>query len=136
MAGGLRFGLFPLGLAGAPGGLASGPPDDFDKVSDAVRRLQGDGPPLLIRMYVSWTGVDSTRDALAQVGQLAGAEGVSWDLVLAYRDPTGDVSAWTDFVTGVVDRFGNRFDAIQVTCEANFTSVPMAADRRTSGQSR
>jgi hypothetical protein len=124
----LRFGLFPLGLAGSPGGVASGPPDDFEKIADAVQRLQGDGPQLLIRMYVSWSGASSTASVLAQVAQLVDSDVPGWDLVLAYRDPAGDVAGWADFVAGVVERHGRQLEAIQVTGEANLTSVPAAAD--------
>jgi hypothetical protein len=41
------FGVFPFGLAGGPGGLAAGPPDDFRQIRRLLRILQGDGPPLL-----------------------------------------------------------------------------------------
>ena len=128
MPGLLRFGLFPLGLAGSPGGVASGPPDDFVKIADAVQGLQGDGPPLLIRMYVSWSGASSSAGVLAQVAQLVDSNVSSWDLVLAYRDPAGDVAGWADFVASVVERYGRQLEAIQVTGEANLTHVPAAAD--------
>ena len=91
-------------------------------------RLQGDGPPLLVRMYLSWMGGRSTVGALAQVGQPVESVSLSWDLVLAYRDPEGDVPAWTEFVAGVVERYGKRLAAIQVTGEANLSTVPAAAD--------
>jgi hypothetical protein len=104
--------------------MASGPPDDFAKIAEAVRWLQGDGPPLLVRMYVPWTGAGSSASVLAQVAALVDSAVSSWDLVLAYRDPAGDVAAWTDFVARVVERYGRRLEAIQVTGEANLTSVP------------
>jgi hypothetical protein len=123
----LTFGLFPLGLAGSPDGVAAGPPDDADQIVRAVQYLQGDGPPLLARMYVNWTGAASTAGALAQVGQLTGAP-VSWDLVLCYRDPAGDVDEWAGFAADVVTGYGHQLAAIQVTGEANLTGIPDAAD--------
>ena len=123
----LTLGVFPLGLAGGPGGVASGPPDDFGQIEQAITRLQGDGPPLLVRMYLSWTGPSSTASVLAQVGELA-AVPLRWDLVLCYRDPGGDVAAWAGFVEAVVAGSGRRLEAIQVTGEANLTTVPFAAD--------
>jgi len=125
---GLRFGLFPLGLAGGPDGVASGPPDDFSEIAEAVMHLQGDGPPLLVRMYAPWTGSSSTAGALAQVGQLVDSAPISWDLVLVYRDRAGNVPAWMRFVAGAVEEYGGRLAAIQVTGEANLTTVPDAAD--------
>jgi hypothetical protein len=123
----LTFGLFPLGLAGGPGGVASGPPDDFDQIGRAVEYLEGDGPPLLARMYVNWCGASSTAGALAQVQQLTAAP-VPWDLVLCYRDPGGDVASWAGFAAEVVRGFGQQLAAIQVTGEANLTVIPDAAD--------
>ena len=79
--------------------MAAGPPDDVDQIVRAVQYLQGDGPPLLPRMYVSWTGAASTASALAQVQELAG---IPWDLVLCYRDPAGDVAGWAGFAADVV----------------------------------
>ena len=108
--------------------MASGPPDDFAKIAEAVQELQADGPPMLIRMYVSWTGAGSSASVLTQVASLVESAVPSWDLVLAYRDPEGDVAAWADFVARVVERYGRDLDAIQVTGEANLTTVPAAAD--------
>ncbi|HEY3733286.1 MAG TPA: hypothetical protein VGL63_05160 [Streptosporangiaceae bacterium] len=84
----LVFGVFPLVMAG---GVAKGPPDDFEAIGRALAELQGDGNPLLPRMYVVWTGPASTAAVHAQVAQLAGI-GVPLDLALCYRDPGGDVA--------------------------------------------
>ncbi|HEY5353778.1 MAG TPA: hypothetical protein VIK57_15110 [Streptosporangiaceae bacterium] len=123
----LTFGLFPLGLAGSPDGVAAGPPDDVDQIVRAVQYLQGDGPPLLARMYVSWTGGASTASTLAQVQELAAAQ-IPWDLVLCYRDPAGDVAGWAEFAADVARGHGHQLAAIQVTGEANLTGIPDAAD--------
>jgi hypothetical protein len=49
-------------------------------------------------------------------------------LVLCYRDPEGDLDGWADFVGEVVRTYGNALAALQVTGEANLTSVSAAAD--------
>jgi hypothetical protein len=123
----LTFGIFPLGLAGSPDGVASGPPDDFEQIAAAVAELQGDGPPIMPRMYVSWTGPRSTEEVLGQVGAFAGL-GLPWDLVLCYRDPSGSVAAWTSFVSRVVTSYGHQLAAVQVTGEPNLAGIPAAAD--------
>ena len=123
----LVFGVFPLGVAGGPDGIAAGPPDDFEAIGRAVRELQGDGPPLLPRMYVLWSGADSTAAAHAQIAALT-AGGIGWDLVLCYRDPGGDVAAWESFVAQVVTRHGRQLSAVQVTGEPNLTWAGAAAD--------
>jgi hypothetical protein len=126
MSDSLTYGVFPLGVAGSPDGVASGPPDDFGQIEQAVKTLQGDGPPLLIRMYAAWSGAASTETVLGQVQQLAEA-GVG-DMVLAYRDRDADLDGWEEFVARVVTDHGRRLAAIQVTGEANLTHIPDAAD--------
>ncbi len=121
------FGVFPFGLAGGPDGLAAGPPDDFAQIRRLLRVLQGDGPPLLARAYVGWSGAPTTASALAQVDDLV-TTGLPWDLVLAYRDPRADIQGWTDFVGQVVTRYGATLAAVQVTGEANLTGIPDAGD--------
>lgn len=123
----LVFGVFPLGVAGGPDGVAAGPPDDFDAIARAAMELQGDGRPLLPRMYAVWSGAASSAAAHAQIDVLASG-GLPWDLVLCYRDPAGDVEAWTTFVGEVVARHGQVLSAVQVTGEPNLTYVGPAAD--------
>jgi hypothetical protein len=105
MTAGLVFGVFPLGMAGGPGGVAVGPPDDYEAMGRALIELQGGGPALLPRMHVVWAGPGSTPTVDGQLDQLADV-GVPWDMVLCYRDPGGDVPAWTAFVRRVVARHG------------------------------
>jgi hypothetical protein len=124
----LEFGVFPLGIAGAPGGVASGPRDDHEAIDRALDGLRGDGPPLMPRMYVNWLGRWWNRTALAQVKRIAQAPGPSCDLVLCYRDSSGNVEAWARFVARVVRDYGRQLAAVQVTGEANLTSIPDAAD--------
>jgi hypothetical protein len=114
-------------MAGGPDGVAVGPPDDFEAIGQAIGELRGDGSPLLPRMYVVWSGPESTAAVSAQVAQLTRI-GVPLDLALCYRDPGGDVSAWAAFVAQVVARHGRELAAVQVTGEPNLTWVPGAAD--------
>ena len=79
------------------------------------------------RMYVNWTGRWRNRAALAQVRRVAG-QGLPWDLVLCYRDRSGNVDAWASFVAQVVGGYGASLAAIQVTGEANLVGIPAAAD--------
>ena len=116
-----------MGLAGGPDGVAAGPEDDFAQIGRALTELQGDGPALLPRMYVVWSGPGSTAQVLSQLEQLA-AVGVRWDMVLCYRDPGADIDAWVSFVGRVVAAHPGAFAALQVTGEANLTSVGAAAD--------
>jgi hypothetical protein len=87
----LVFGVFPFGIAGGPEGLVSGPPDDVGRIGEALQELAGDGPPLLVRMYVTFEG--SVTAALDQVAQFAQIGGLV-DLSLSFHDRDGDVEQW------------------------------------------
>lgn len=123
----LTIGVYPFGLAAGPDGLAAGPPDDLDQIRHALHQLQGSGPPLLTRTYVAWAGPGTTAATLEQIHSLLDT-GLSWDLVLAYRDPDADLDSWCDFVTEVMSRFGHDLASVQVTGEANLTALPDAGD--------
>ena len=124
----LEFGVFPLGLAGAPGGVAKGRRDDPAAITRALDELRGDGPPLLPRMYVNWRGRWQAKMALAQVSRVAQASGPPHDLVLCYRDRSGNVDAWARFVAQVVTSHGGRLAAVQVTGEPNLRGVGVDGD--------
>jgi hypothetical protein len=128
VTGPLEFGVFPLGIAGAPGGVAAGRPDDHESVAGALGELSGEGRPLMPRMYVNWLGRWWNKVALGQVRRIAEAAGPPHDLVLCYRDSSGNVEAWARFVARVVRDYGRRLAAVQVTGEANLTAIPDAAD--------
>ena len=127
MSDSFTFGVFPFGLAGGPDGLAAGAPDDFAQIRRLLRILQGDGPPLLPRVYVGWSSAGTTASVLGQVADLV-STGLRWDLVLAYRDPHADIEGWTGFAAQVVARYGADLAAVQVTGEANLTGIPAAGD--------
>lgn len=124
----LEFGAFPLGIAGAPGRVATGRRDDREAIARALGELAGDGPPLMPRMYVNWLGRWWNKVALAQVKRVAEAAGPAHDLVLCYRDSSGNVEAWARFVARVIRDYGRQLAAVQVTGEANLTAIPDAVD--------
>ncbi len=121
------FGVFPFGLAGGPDGVAAGPPDDVGHIRRLLQSLQGDGPPLLTRAYVGWSGTGTTATALARLDDLVHT-GLRWDLVLAYRDSQADIQGWAEFTSRVVAEYGAELDSIQITGEANLTGIPDAGD--------
>jgi hypothetical protein len=121
MAPPLVFGVFPLGMSGSADGLATGPPDDFEQVSTALSVLAGDGPPVLPRMYVGYSGPAGLDRARAGARRIASSKR-AWDLALCYRDPGSNLDGWADFVGGVVTDHGDRLAAVQVTSEANLAA--------------
>lgn len=121
----LVFGVYPFGIAGGPDGAVSGLPDDAGRIGEALQDLAGDGPPLLVRMYVTFEG--SVAAALGQVAQFAQV-GSLVDLSLSFHDRDGDVDSWCDFVDQVVREHGCAVGSIGVTNEANLLTVPFAPD--------
>jgi hypothetical protein len=121
----LVFGVYPFGTVGGPGGVVSGPPDDFGRIGAALAGLAGDGPPLLLRMYVMFEG--AAGPALDQVAQFAGL-GSLVDLSLSFHDRGGDVDGWCSFVQEAVRRHGSAVSSIGVTNEANLAGIPFAPD--------
>ena len=121
----LVFGAFPFGIAGGPGGLVSGPPDDFGQIGAALQGLAGDRPPLLVRVYVTFDGsVAAALDQVAQFAQL----GALVDLSLSFHDRDGDVEAWCSLVQQVFQQHGSAVGSVGVTNEANLTGIPFAPD--------
>jgi hypothetical protein len=90
-----------------------------------LQELAGDGPPLLVRMYVTFEG--SVTAALDQVAQFAQIGGLV-DLSLSFHDRDGDVEQWCQFVDRVVRAHGSVVGSIGVTNEANLLTVPVAPD--------
>jgi len=95
-------------------------PHDPDRIAEALEQLRGGGRPWLVRMYVVWTGPDSAPRSLEELGRLA-AHHWDLDIVLWYKDPTGDVDAWLGLVTEAVTNWGHRLSTLQITGEANLT---------------
>jgi hypothetical protein len=102
-----------------------GPPDDVGRVGEALQGLAGDGPPLLVRIYVTFEG--SVAAALDQVAQFAQI-GSLVDLSLNFHDRHGNVERWCEFVAEAVRRHGSAVGSIGVTNEANLLDVPFAPD--------
>ncbi|WP_129843688.1 hypothetical protein [Streptomyces sp. RFCAC02] len=130
-SGKLLFGVYPGGVAGDDaGGLASGPPDDPDRITAALDRLQGTpGRPFLVRAY---TGFDGTtrlggphRTAAPADAARYAVRGRRLDLVAQYRSPSGDVDGYCAFLRELIDQYGDVTDMLQVTEEPNDTSNPI-----------
>lgn len=117
--------MYPFGIVGGPNGPVAGPPDDIGRIGQALKELAGGGPPLPVRMYVTYEGdVDAALGQAAQFAQI----GRLVDLSLNFHDPAGDVPRWRTFVDAVVRRHGAQVGSIGVTNEANLRNVPFAPD--------
>ncbi|MFF1906806.1 hypothetical protein [Kitasatospora sp. NPDC058218] len=110
------FGIYPGGLLGDDIDVIEPvSPDDPALIEAALRELQGEAPTLLVRAYRPYpegpgTPVEPERYAV---------EGRRLDLVLQFRDPTGDLDGWLDFVRRTVREEGHRVATLQICEEPN-----------------
>lgn len=72
-ASGIRFRIYPLGVADTPAGLAAGPPDDYPQIHSALDDLGGQ---VVARTYlVDMNQAGKTRSWLSRGGSDSRAEG-------------------------------------------------------------
>ncbi|MFD3894192.1 hypothetical protein ACOZE1_16330 [Streptomyces cellulosae] len=127
----LLFGVYPGGVTGDDsGGLASGPPDDPERVAEALDLLQGRPErPFLVRAY---TAFDDSRGlggphatAAPEDAARYAVRGRRLDLVAQYRSAAGDVDGYCQFLRELVDQYGSVTSTLQVTEEPNETTNPV-----------
>lgn len=128
----LIFGIYPGGMAGTESGLTVGPPDDPERIHDALSRLAGPDRAFVVRGYVHFTGAamrlpEGETPHPPDVGQYA-ADGRKLDLVLCFRDPAGDVDAFAAFAAATVERLGPRLATLQIAEEPNLYLAPGSGD--------
>src|SRR2546425_1247304 len=85
----LTFGLYPGSATGSDSSnLVAGPPDDPNRILAALRALQGDGRPLIVRGYEPFCDWPSdrpvTRRTPEDLAQYAG-EGRRLDVVVMFQ---------------------------------------------------
>jgi hypothetical protein len=127
----LVFGIYPGGQAGSDQGVATGRPDDPERVLAALRSLQGGTAPFVVRAYDRYSDATAPsrypRHSPERYESLAG-EGRRLDLVLLFQSTAGDVPGFLEFVRAAVRRLAPLLYTVQVTEEANFTTGPDAID--------
>jgi hypothetical protein len=117
---GLTFGIYPLGVAGTPTGLAVGPQDNYESIQLALKELKGKGRTLLPRTYIIYTGPDSSSKLLSVADRYARA-GLLGDLTIGSHDPSPDLDGWLAFVRSIIRQFGSVLDSLQITNEPNLS---------------
>ncbi len=123
---GLIFGVYPFGLAGMADGVATGVPDDIQRLPEIIERLRG-GRDFLLRTYVPHSGPASVAGIFALLDFCAISK-MPWDVALCYRNQNGDVKCWIDVIREIVNRHGKTLNTLQITNEPNLTHVPEAGD--------
>src|SRR3954463_11697481 len=137
-AAGLRFGMYPGGVAGQLGPTPAAPkPDDPAKQLAALADLRPAGGPFVVHLYRSYLSDESDAaeeaEARRQVERYTDA-GYLVEYVVRYRRDD-DVDGYVRFLRGLVDRFASnpRFVGLQVANEVNFTVSKDSSDGAYAG---
>jgi hypothetical protein len=117
---GLRFGIYPLSIAGTPTGVVIGPPDNPEQIGQALASLQGTGRSLSPRTYLVYTGPQTAAKLFARAEEYAHA-GLLGDLTIGTPDPSVELADWLGFVRHIVRHYGPTLTALQITNEPNLT---------------
>ncbi|MFN8209694.1 MAG: hypothetical protein U0T33_01835 [Bacteroidales bacterium] len=122
----LLFGIYPgSGVSDYSGpGAFFGPPDDKEKISDALSRLQAPGKPFLIRCY---TGFDNKFFTPEGVEKFL-SEGRKLDIAICYRSVKYEKEAWFDFIRDLIKRYGPSIYSLQITEEPNNPDASTGGD--------
>ncbi|MBI1766590.1 MAG: hypothetical protein HYR56_34715 [Acidobacteria bacterium] len=127
----LVFGIYPGGGAGSDEGEITGPPDDPAQIEAALRLLQGQVQPFIIRAYERHSDAEAPSPWSARTPdryeQYLHA-GRQLDLVVMFQSARGDVAGYLEFVRALIRQHGQHLYSIQITEEANFTDGPTAID--------
>jgi hypothetical protein len=124
----LTFGIYPGSAMGDTG--PAGPPDQPDRISQALAQLQGSpGRPFIVRAYDMYADPgDTVRAATLQAP--AGyhrylGHGRRLDLVAQYHSRSGDIDGYCAFIEKLIDCQGEHIATLQIGEEPNITGSPV-----------
>ncbi|MGW0139641.1 hypothetical protein [Streptomyces calvus] len=121
----LRFGIYPGGVLGDEQGIVHPVrPDEPDRISEALDALQGDAATLSVRAYRSFAATavplpPAPADPAAYLRR-----GRTLDLVLQFREPSGALDGWPEFVREAVRAGGPDLASVQI-CEEPNADLPV-----------
>lgn len=115
------FGIYPGGLLGDDQGIVHPvTPDAPDLINAALDELQGDAGTLTVRAYRSFAPTVTPRVPPAPADpETYLRRGRMLDLVLQFREPSGSLDGWTDYVRGAVRTAGPHLASVQICEEPN-----------------
>ncbi|MFJ1751808.1 hypothetical protein [Kitasatospora sp. NPDC088134] len=121
-----RFGIYPGALLGDETGIVHPVrPDDPAALAAALDELQGAEPEFLVRIYRSFARtVTPPGQTPEHWADLLDRPGRKLDLVLQFREPTGDPAGWAAYVRGQIRELGPRLGSVQI-CEEPNADLPV-----------
>lgn len=122
----LRFGIYPGGLLGDDQGIIHPVrPDVPDRITEALDALQGDTGTLLVRAYQSFAATVTPVEPSTPADPARYLQrGRRLDLVLQFREPSGELEGWLEFVREAVRTGGPQLASVQI-CEEPNADLPV-----------
>ncbi|MER5466747.1 hypothetical protein ABT010_40275 [Streptomyces sp. NPDC002668] len=122
----LTFGIYPGGLLGDDKGIVHPVrPDLPDRIIDALDALQGDTATLSVRAYSPFATTVIPQEPPTPADPKAYLQrGRKLDLVLQFREPSGELDGWLEFVRETVRTGGPYLASLQI-CEEPNADLPV-----------
>ncbi|MCX4426464.1 hypothetical protein [Streptomyces mirabilis] len=122
----LHFGIYPGGILGDDQGIVHPVrPDLPDRIAEALDALQGDTATLLVRAYQSFAATVTPLEPPTPADPETYLQrGRKLDLVLQFREPSGELEGWLEFVREAVRTGGPHLASVQI-CEEPNADLPV-----------
>lgn len=117
----MTFGIYPGGILGDDQGVIHPVrPDAPDRIIEALDELQGDADTLAVRAYRSFAAVATPQTQPTPADPHAYLQrGRTLDLVLQFREPSGELDGWPEFVREAIRTGGPQLASVQICEEPN-----------------
>ncbi|MFC9545782.1 hypothetical protein ACFTXK_14225 [Streptomyces sp. NPDC056956] len=121
----LHFGIYPGGILGDDQGIVHPVrPDVPDRITEALDTLQGDSGWLSVRAYRSFAATVTPLEPPTPADPATYLQrGRKLDLVLQFREPSGELEGWLEFVREAVRTGGPQLASVQI-CEEPNANLP------------
>ncbi|MEU6370287.1 hypothetical protein ABZ876_32340 [Streptomyces sp. NPDC046931] len=117
----LTLGIYPGGLLGDDHGIVHPvSPDVPDRIIEALDQLQGDTAGLSVRAYRPFSGTETPLEPPTPADPQSYLQrGRTLDLVLQFREPSGELDGWPEFVREAIRTGGPHLASVQICEEPN-----------------
>lgn len=116
----MAFGIYPGGILGDDQGIIHPVrPDEPDRINEALDELQGEADTLAVRAYRSFASTVTPPPPTPADPRACLRRGRTLDLVLQFREPSGDLDGWPEFVREAVRTGGPELASVQICEEPN-----------------
>ena len=116
----MTFGIYPGGILGDDRGIIHPVrPDEPDHINKALDELQGNAATLAVRAYRSFAATVTPPQPTPTDPHAYLQRGRTLNLVLQFREPSGVLDGWPEFVRQAVRSGGPELTSVQICEEPN-----------------